>query len=81
MPALRRKLRHERRLRVGRDVWYLTAGRSVALAYRTRGSRVLEVGIADRRLTKTRSSATGLLRMAGATPAPVATLDTKATPK
>ena len=49
--TLRRRLRGERRIRVGRNVWYLAGGRSATLAYKTRGPKVLDVGIADRRLT------------------------------
>src|SRR3954451_437581 len=48
--TLRRKLRDERRVRVGRNVWYLAAGR----VYKTRRGRVLAVGIADRRLAARR---------------------------
>jgi hypothetical protein len=50
--SLRRRLRGERRIRVGRNAWYLARGRAATLVYRTRGRRVLEVGIADRRLTR-----------------------------
>ena len=50
--TLRRRLRGERRLRVGRNVWYLARGRAARLAYRTRGRSVLAVGVADRRLTR-----------------------------
>jgi len=50
--TLRRRLRGERRTRVGRNVWYLARGRSATLAFKTRGRKVLDVGIADRRLTR-----------------------------
>jgi len=49
--ALRQRLRGERRTTVGRNVWYLAPGRAATLAYKTRGRRVLAVGLADRRLT------------------------------
>jgi Lipase C-terminal domain/Lipase (class 2) len=50
--TLRRRLRGERRLRVGRNVWYLDRGRGATRVYKARGRRVLAVGIADRRLTQ-----------------------------
>lgn len=49
--AMRRRLRGERRFRVGRNVWYLVRARSAELVFKTRGRRVLDVGIADRRLS------------------------------
>ena len=50
--TLRARLRDERRIRVGRNVWYLERGPAATLVYKTRGRRVLDVGIADRRLTR-----------------------------
>ena len=60
--SLRRRVRGERRFHVGRDVWYLARGRSSALAFKTRGGRVLEIGLADRRLTRTRRGSQRFLR-------------------
>lgn len=52
LKSLRRRLRGERRIAVGRNAWYLAPGRSATLVFKTRGRRVLDVGIADRRLTR-----------------------------
>ena len=60
--TLRRRLRGERRFRVGRDVWYLADGRGSRRLFKTRGGRVLEVGIADKRLTHTHTAQRRLLR-------------------
>jgi pimeloyl-ACP methyl ester carboxylesterase len=46
--SLRRKLRGERRYRVGRNTWYLARGRKATLVFKTRGGRVLAVGLAAR---------------------------------
>jgi Tol biopolymer transport system component len=59
---LRRLLRGERRVPVGRNVWYLAAGRSARVVFKTRGRRVLDVGIADRRLTTGGGAQTRFLR-------------------
>jgi ABC-2 type transport system ATP-binding protein len=49
--TLRRRLRGEHRIRVGANTWYVAAGHSTRLVFRTRGKRVYEVGIGDKRLT------------------------------
>jgi hypothetical protein len=59
---MRRRLHGERRLRIGRNTWYLARGRKATLVYKTRGRKVLDVGIADRRLTRTRRGARRMLR-------------------
>ncbi len=59
--AMRRRLRGERRFRVGRNVWYLARGSKGRRAFKTRGGRVLELGLADRRLTRSRRGARRLL--------------------
>lgn len=59
--ALRRKLRGERAYRVGGVTWYLAPARGGRLAFRTRAGRVVEIGIADKRLTSTARSARRLL--------------------
>jgi hypothetical protein len=46
-----RRGRGARRVRVGRNTWYLALSRSVVRVYKTRRGRVLALGIADRRLT------------------------------
>jgi hypothetical protein len=60
--TLRRRLRHERRVRVGRNVWYVARGRRVRVVYKTRGGLVREVGIASRRLTRGRRAQKRFLR-------------------
>ena len=50
--AGRRALRGARRVRAGRETWYLVAGRGARQVVRVRRGRVIEVGIADTRLTK-----------------------------
>jgi hypothetical protein len=59
--ALRRRLRGERALRVAGAVWYLADGANTRLVFRTRRSRVVAVGLADRRLTATPAAARRLL--------------------
>jgi pimeloyl-ACP methyl ester carboxylesterase len=48
---LRKRLRGERRFRTKRNVWFVTRGKGAAHVYRTRRKRLLEVGIADARMT------------------------------
>jgi hypothetical protein len=60
--ALRRRLHGERRVRVGRNAWYLARGRRATLVYKARGRRVRDVGIADGRFTRGRPAARRLLR-------------------
>jgi hypothetical protein len=59
---LRARLRGERRIRVGRNVWYLAPGRTSQLVFKTRRGRVLEVGVASKSLTRGRSGASVFLR-------------------
>lgn len=58
---LRIRLRGERRLRVGRNVWYLARGSGATRVFRTRAGRVVEIGLADKRLTRNRRFAKRLL--------------------
>ncbi len=60
--TLRRRLRGERRLKVGRNTWYVAPGRSTRLIYRTRGKKVVEVGIGDGGLTRSRRADAHFLR-------------------
>jgi hypothetical protein len=60
--VMRRRLRGERRVRVGSNVWYVGRGPRSRLVFNTRGGRVREIGLADRRLTSSRRGATRLLR-------------------
>jgi len=60
--ALRRSLSRERAYRSGASLWYLApAPRGQRYAFRTRAGRVLEVGLADRRLTGTPRQVSRLL--------------------
>jgi hypothetical protein len=60
--TLRRLSRHEHRLRVGKNTWYVAPARRARLIYRVRGARVLAVGIADKRLTATPSGRRRVLK-------------------
>jgi hypothetical protein len=51
-----------RRFRVGLNTWVLRRGKRATVLFKVRGGRVLEVGLADRRLTSTRSKARRYLR-------------------
>ncbi|MDQ4047892.1 MAG: hypothetical protein M3131_00695, partial [Actinomycetota bacterium] len=54
--TVRRRLRGERRYRVGRDSWYLAFGRSARIVVKVRRGRVSELGLADLRLTAGRNA-------------------------
>ena len=60
--TMRRRFRGERRYRVGKNVWYLARGRKARIVFKTRGNRVLELGLADKRLTSTRAKSRRFLR-------------------
>ncbi|MBA3305546.1 MAG: exo-alpha-sialidase [Thermoleophilaceae bacterium] len=62
--ALRRRLRGERRVRVrvGVNVWYVLRGPKSTHVFKTRAGKVREIGLADKRLTKTPRATTQLLR-------------------
>ena len=51
-----------RRFRVGANVWVLRRGARATVLFKVRGSRVLEVGLGDRRLTRGRAAARRFLR-------------------
>jgi hypothetical protein len=57
-----RKLHAGRRFRVGRNTWYLTPNGSSRGVLKVRHGRIEEVGIANRRLTRTRAAARRFLR-------------------
>ena len=46
--TLRRRLRGERRYRIGRNVYFVAPGRRARLLFRTRRGRVRAIGIGDR---------------------------------
>ena len=54
-------LRGMRRYRIGRNVWFVAPGKRSRLVFKTRGGRVLELGIADLRLTRSRLALRSLL--------------------
>jgi Tol biopolymer transport system component len=56
-----RPLRGLRRFRIGRNLWYVARGKRSLLVFKTRRGRVLEVGIADRRLGATGAAVRRLL--------------------
>ena len=60
--ALRRRLEGEHRYRVGRNSWIVAPGKRARILYRTRRGKVLEMGIADKRLTTTGRGTVRLLR-------------------
>ncbi len=60
--TVRRRLRGERRYRVGKNTWYVAQDKSATLVFRTRGGRVGAVGIASRGLTHGSAATRRLLR-------------------
>ena len=60
--ALRRKLRGERRVKVGRNVWYLAPSRRARLVFKVRRGKVRELGLASKRPTRTRRAARRFFR-------------------
>ena len=60
--TLRKRLKGERRIRVGRNVWYTARGKRSRLLFRTRRGRVRELGLGNKRLTSTRRGTVRFLR-------------------
>jgi len=60
--ALRKRFRGERRVRVGRNTWYLVRSRKARFVFKTRRGRVGELGLANLKLTSSRKSGARLLR-------------------
>lgn len=58
---LRAKLKGERKLRIGKNTWYVANGRRSRLIFRVRGNTVQAVGIADRWLTTSTAGGKRLL--------------------
>lgn len=48
---LRSRVRGERRVRAGANIWYVARGRRSRLVFKTRAGKVREIGLADKRLT------------------------------
>jgi hypothetical protein len=59
---LRRRLHPPQRRRIGSNLWYLAPGPGARLLFRTRGGKVLEVGIAHAGLTRTPAQVRTFLR-------------------
>lgn len=60
--VLRKRLRGERRHRVGRNVWFTARGKKSRLLFSTRGGKVRQLGLGDRGLTSTRRGTQRFLR-------------------
>ncbi len=60
--TLRKRIKGERRYRVGKNVWYVAKGRKARVLFRARKSKVLELALADKRLTASKKSTVRLLR-------------------
>jgi hypothetical protein len=60
--GLAARLSGERRFRIGQNVWYSLPGRQSRIVFKTRAGRVLEVGLANKRLALTRAGEERLLR-------------------
>jgi hypothetical protein len=59
--TVRRKLRGARPIRIGSIRWYLKATARARIVVRVRRGKVVELGLADKRLTRTRKAAKRLL--------------------
>ena len=60
--TLRKRLKGERRYVVGKNVWYVAKGKKARILFRARKSKVVELAIADKRLTANKTSTVRLLR-------------------
>ena len=62
--TLRRRIGRRRvsSMRIGKNRWYVKRGKSVTQVFKVRRGKVRELGLADRRLTKTRARARRLLK-------------------
>jgi hypothetical protein len=60
--TLRKRFRRARSFRIGRNRWYVAPGRRTRLVFKTHRRRVEEIGIAERRPTRTRRRAKRFLR-------------------
>jgi hypothetical protein len=60
--TLRRRLRGERRYRVGRNIWYVARGKRARLVFSTRRGKVRQLGLASKRLTRSKRSTRRVLR-------------------
>jgi len=54
--TLRKRLRGERRVKIGKNTWYYAKGSKARLLFRARKGKVLDVGLGSRSLTKSRKS-------------------------
>jgi hypothetical protein len=60
--VLRRRLKGERRLRIGANTWYVANGRKARLVFTTRAGKIRAVGLAAQPLTKGRAAQRRFLR-------------------
>ena len=58
----RRRLRGERRYRAGRFEWYLAPSSKARIVLKARAGKVVEIGLADRRLTRDKKAIARFLR-------------------
>ena len=59
--TLRKRLKGERRIRVGGGRWYVVSGKRSRLLFRTRKGKVREIGLASKKLTPSRRATARLL--------------------
>ena len=59
--TLRKRLKGERRYKVGGNRWYVVAGKRSRLLFSTRKGKIREVGLASKKLTSTRRATRRLL--------------------
>jgi hypothetical protein len=60
--AVRRRLRGERRYRAGRYEWYLAPSSRARIVVKARAGRVVELGLANLRLTRGKKAVARFLR-------------------
>ena len=60
--TLRKRLKGEKRYVVGKNAWYVAKGKKARILIRTRKKKVLELALADKRLTATKTGTVRVLR-------------------
>ena len=64
----RRRLRRERRIKVGTSVWYVVSGKQSRILFRIHRGKVADIGLAARSLTRSRLATSRLLHSWGRRP-------------
>ncbi|HEY1360183.1 MAG TPA: M14 family zinc carboxypeptidase [Thermoleophilaceae bacterium] len=64
----RRRLHGERRIKVGTSVWYVVSGKQSRILFRIHKGKVADIGLASKRLTRTRLATSRLLHGWGRRP-------------